>query len=555
MTIKVNTGPCPGCCGRKNGALNCQSQSAQACLCGWPEFVPSFPARFYRKRIKSGSFLRHEFANATCAGGTIVPVGMSCRTRGGTASLIGFDEFIASSPPKKYRTKTFSGGHLRCNFNSEIDCANGSPEAGSDDHVFTMVCQYDKMTGALMSTGSNVVHQDLGFCPAVTVLTTFDCTYNIIPTEQFGVNQTQTNQTEYIIGQCLHHGVVWSRISTNEKIDLSDEDTETDAINRLLAGGGGTWSGWTVTGDGSGGTCIPSACCLSRYEQRTSGFTFVYQEAQFQINQTGLSANTVYNVSVDLWRRSFGIGSFAFWKTIIVTGTTDNAGTLLIDQQDVPIDVGFETYAATAYITESWLTETSDLWAYAGEYTLPGCVLSEVDTSQRLINGVPAGKPDEADYAGFDTVTVEATQRTIAGTNVCVQTGGSSSAKLSGSMTDALSEEDTIAAAITRAFASAAWSGAGCVSAIQNRNPGENCFGVKKSRAQGIFSKLTPGADYIGYIVFQGRVVGSADPWGSYGQQVISFTATSDTETTPWVDVPLVSGMEIQAAYCYAAPA
>jgi hypothetical protein len=122
-------------------------------------------------------------------------------------------------------------------------------------------------------------------------------------------------------------------------------------------------------------------------------------------------------------------------------------------------------------------------------------------------------------------------------------------------MTDALSKEDTIPAAIARALALASWSGAGCVSSIQNRNPGERCFGVKKSRVQGIFSGLTVGANYLGYIVFQGRVVGSADPWGAYGQQVISFTAVNPTETTPWVDVPLVSGMEIQAAYCYAAPA
>jgi hypothetical protein len=546
MTIKVKTGPCPGCCGRKTGALNCQSMAAQACLCGWPEFVPSSPARFYLKRTKSGSLLRHDFANPSCAGGTILPVGMSCRTRGGTASLCGFDEYIASSPPKKYRTLTLSGQILGRGY-FDGACANLNCYATD---TFTGSCFYNQATCVLTQNGTRT---RTGTCPTGTYS---QCN---IGSPYYGDTEVLTPTTRTFVSDLACHvipGGSFLRPSQPTAFEtLSDEDTETDAIARLLAGAGGTWSGWTVTGDGSGGTCLPASCCLSRYQQRIVGFSFIYQEAQFQINQTGLLANTVYNVSIDLWRRSYGVGSFAFWKTIIVNGTTDNIGTLLIDQQDVPIDVGFETYAATAYITESFLTETADTWAYVGEYTLPNCVLLESDTSIRLINGVPSGKPDESDYAGFSTETDQPKQRDIVGTNTCVQIGPALSGKLAGTMTDALSKEDTIPAAIARALALASWSGAGCVSSIQNRNPGERCFGVKKSRVQGIFSGLTVGANYLGYIVFQGRVVGSADPWGAYGQQVISFTAVNPTETTPWVDVPLVSGMEIQAAYCYAAPA
>jgi hypothetical protein len=562
MKITVKTAACPGCCGREKGTLNCQSQAAQACLCGWAEFIPSFPARFYRKRTKVGSMLRHDYANATCASETVVTVGMSCRTRGGTASLIGFSEFASpSTPPKKYRIKTWTGRHDRCNYSTQANCNAGTPIQGSDASIRTLVCTYNKTTGALTSTGSIVTNQNLGVCPATTVISTiYDCSLDFLGgnqnTDNFTYTVTQTQINETGIPGCTFHGVVWTKdpVSTLQE-QLTDEDTETDAISRLLAGAGGTWSSWTVTGNGSGGTCIPSSCCLSRYEQRTTGFGFVYQEAQFQINQTGLVANTPYNVSVDLWRRAFGTGSFAFWKTITVAGTTDSSGVLFIDQQSVPIDVGFETYAATAHITEGFLTETADAWDYTGEYSVPACTLGTVDNSTRTINGVPSGKPNEADYSGFVTVATDRLEQDVIGDDTCHATGGSSSAKLVGSLVDSLSEEDTMADAISRAFASASWSGSGCVSAIQNRNPSENCFGVKKARVQAILTGLTPGNNYNGVIVFQGRIVGSTDPWGTYGQQVINFTAVTDTETTPWVDVPLVSGMEIQASYCYAAPA
>lgn len=561
MQITVKTPPCPQCCGRKpqDAELVCQSQAGLACQCGFPPFTgQTNPPRFYRKRTKVGSMLLRNFGNATCAGGSPTPVGYSCRTRGGTASLIGFSEFTTpSSPPKKYRAKTYSGRHDRCNFTSFAYCLAGTPINGSDARVFALSCQYNKTTGVLTTTGVNTEYQNLfAACPATVFLSSSNsCTESLSTTGQFDHTTTPQTMSEFVVAQCALQALVYSTVSTSAVIHLSDEDLETDAIDRLLSGAGGTWSSWTPTGDGTGGTCVPASCCLARHQIRTTGFDFVYQEAQFQISQTGLLANTAYAVQIDLWRRTYNTGSFVFWKTIVAIGTTDEDGVLLIDEQTVENERGFETYAKTVYLDTSDLSHVADSWAYSGEYALPSCVLVPTDGSTRYVNGVPSGMPDVADYAGLDNVAVDATSQVFVGTGSCVQTGGSSSSLLTGTMTDTLSEEDTIGDAIARALGSMGWSGSGCVSSIQNRNLGEACFGVTKARVQAIFRKLTIGQNYTGTIVFVGRVAGSADPWGPYGQQVISFTATATEETTAWVDVPLVNGMEIKADYGYAVPA
>ena len=119
---------------------------------------------------------------------------------------------------------------------------------------------------------------------------------------------------------------------------LSDEDTEANAITRLLAGGGGTWSSWAVPG---GGTCAAS------YEQQTTLFTFGYTEAQFRVSITGLSASTAYHIAVKIYRKPYGSGSYTFVSTNIYGFTTDGAGAYQFSD-DVPILKGYDTAVETA---------------------------------------------------------------------------------------------------------------------------------------------------------------------------------------------------------------
>ncbi len=131
---------------------------------------------------------------------------------------------------------------------------------------------------------------------------------------------------------------------------LSDEDQESDAISRLTTSGPGSiWSAFTTVGNGSGGTCINSVCCLARWEQRTTLFTFTYQEAQARVTKTGLTPSKSYLVKLVIFRRVFGVNPYVLFQTLFVSATADGSGNLTVDI-NVPNTVGFESYASSASI-------------------------------------------------------------------------------------------------------------------------------------------------------------------------------------------------------------
>ncbi len=279
-------------------------------------------------------------------GGTCLATGLNCRVRGGTATLIGYSEFVSpSTPPKKYRKKAFSGRNDRCNFNSAADCNAGTPIQGSDASVFGLTCQYDKTTGLLSSTGLNQTLQNFGTCPASTLLSTStDCSANLTAGTQVGVTQTQTSQARYVIGQCILSGSVYSQVTTSLKINLSDEDLETDAIARLLAGAGGTWGAWTAPGS-LGCTGSPASCCLAEYEQRTSAFSFAYDESQARVQVSGLANGMPYYTKFGIYRSVHGANTYSLYQTQVVGANADITGTFTATI-DVPNDEGYDTYAA-----------------------------------------------------------------------------------------------------------------------------------------------------------------------------------------------------------------
>jgi len=135
-------------------------------------------------------------------------------------------------------------------------------------------------------------------------------------------------------------------------IDLEDEDTDADAIARLLAGAGGIWSAWTPVGDGSGGTCLPFDCCDAQWQQRTTGFTLSYFESQFRcVNTPGtLEPLTNYTIKVQLSRRVQGSSApFTLYTTLEFPITTDASGDFPSFDGDVTNDVGFDTYVSDSF--------------------------------------------------------------------------------------------------------------------------------------------------------------------------------------------------------------
>jgi hypothetical protein len=279
--------------------------------------------------------------------GTLDAATLQCRTRGGTATLCGFDEYTdISTPPKKYRIKTMGGDlmSLRCQY-SDASCSTPSQSDGTKREG---TCEYNVSNCALVSSMTTTVYQNAG-CPAATIIATDNtCVGSFGSVAGMTLTTARIQQTRTGDDVCnLVSGIYEKRTGTQIQT-LSEEDTEQDALDRLLAGAGGTWDSWRSPG-GTGCTGTPPPCCLARWEERTSGFSFVYQEAQYRVTASGLNPSTSYSARVEIYRRTFGSGTYTLFQTLIVSGTTDGSGAFSEDG-DVPNEKGFESYAYAAYI-------------------------------------------------------------------------------------------------------------------------------------------------------------------------------------------------------------
>lgn len=128
---------------------------------------------------------------------------------------------------------------------------------------------------------------------------------------------------------------------------LQSEDTDENAITRLLASPAGAWADWKPTGDGTGGTCIQQVCCRSAWEIRTYR-TFEYKEAQWRATVAGLTPGTEVDIFIGVYRRAYGVGTYELFQTIQETRTANMSG-IATATGDVPNAEGFETFVGCTY--------------------------------------------------------------------------------------------------------------------------------------------------------------------------------------------------------------
>ena len=128
---------------------------------------------------------------------------------------------------------------------------------------------------------------------------------------------------------------------------LQSEDTDEDAIDRLLASPGGAWSAWKPIGDGTGGTCIQLVCCRAAWEIRTYR-NFEYKESQWRATIAGLTPGTEVDIFIGVYRRAYGVGTYALFQTIQETKTANMDGEATANG-DVPNAEGFETFVGCTY--------------------------------------------------------------------------------------------------------------------------------------------------------------------------------------------------------------
>jgi hypothetical protein len=295
-------------------------------------------------------------SGCACCHTQIACTGMEGRIRGGTGTLCGHSEYSSpSTPAKKYRVQTYNEDFISC-------IAYTSPNCGG-----TLVSNRDRMTGATSTysatdcskTQANTARTINGqngrgtTCPQATAASSTtdhpgyqDLDYSTgINFSGFVRSIDLPAQIEWEpSGSCFISGNGLTISSGTKSVALSVEDTEANAITRLLAGAGGTWSAWLASG-GVGCTGTPPTCLLARWEQRTSGFTFVYQEAEYRLQYTGLTPSQGYAVEVKYYRRVFGSGSYTLYYSEFQIGAADGSGNLTLTGT-VPNDVGYETYAS-----------------------------------------------------------------------------------------------------------------------------------------------------------------------------------------------------------------
>ena len=215
-----------------------------------------------------------------------------CRTRGGTATLVGkneFDGFVTTSAPKRFRRVDVSGGGSSDVY-SASDCATYT---GNVATAFSGNYTWNALTGA---TTNATVAQPYVDGVAGTPTTVSITQTSPIDTPVCDFDRVYTQKSRTVIGNqdcCPSTGSNYVKSSGTWRQVLSDEDTEEDAIARVIAGliaspPSADPDGWSDFGLCNGDGTLP--CCTSEWALRPSSYSFDYNEAEFQINATGLNA-------------------------------------------------------------------------------------------------------------------------------------------------------------------------------------------------------------------------------------------------------------------------
>ena len=300
------------------------------------------------------------------------PVVLECKSRGGTATLIGVDENpgFVSTPPKKYKGVSASST-TTCTFTpwygqqTDTRTASGVSQMDESGNWSSLIKE------VMDSSGSSQPHQEWDVIRAYThgLLTPShtspwffqDAThlYNSFrrgylsgttaPYYDYYNNPAQpASQDDGITTFLNNNNNVWYYSTGQIDEVLSDEDTETEAEARS----GADWSGWAKAAN-----C--THCCLASRTVRSTGFSFTFQASKYRLGcPTGVSGQS-YPVLVDIERRLIGTSEWILVATlkVYVTAYPDPEVTPVVEppvshnvwpEYDVPQLSGYETRVTNA---------------------------------------------------------------------------------------------------------------------------------------------------------------------------------------------------------------
>jgi len=544
--------------------LTCERKAGSAELCGFPEFVPSSPPRFYKRRRTTGLMTILAYADSLCGAVVAVPASLECRSKSGTATLIGVPEFINPSIPRRtYRRHAWSGSTTQNN------------QGACTEPIFTRTWSgelaYNRTTGA--TTDSRCFQLNGGLCStwpcgpsSVPTFNEFngctdshannpnECCAATLPSACF-TTCTQTESQAVGRGLCVGCGgpTGAQQISGQGVGLLSDEDLPGDAVDRAKAAIGA----WIV------GTCPDSSSFQTPRTDAAFSFTFRAGQARAVITG-GLIPGDNYEIRIHVEKRAVGTSDpFVDSGNDIIAAFTAAGVAFTSDWQDLPSDPQNEYRASGVTVSHNVEAIFEDNWNLDEDFapSLPAICAPTVvsDTSFRTVDGVPVAWPFDGTippdaYGALAPASAEPTTRLTEGTDACTDTGGGVFKKASGTVSEELSNEDTEQDAIDRATAAAAWAPCaggctvGCTAFETLRGTGA-VFGFAIVRTRAAWTAVI-GANYKVTIRFASRVLGTGGPFLFYALTETVVTADAINELTGWFDVPREPGLEVIAANC-----
>ena len=261
--------------------------------------------------------------------------GITCRTRGGLAQMLGFPEICQpSQPPRLYLRRAYSGSNLLEQFST--GACSGSPIATASPG-FSGAEQYDRTTGAYSSNAT--------FTDGATPISAAECG-TFVGCES---TLTATRTMASITGRntCCFVAGTWRKARGSRTQTLSEEDTEQDAINRLLLTPAGAWGAWS-------GTVGSTSSCAAWWAPRGLDAThFAYQECEIRVNgETAFDPGLAMTAVLRYYRAPYGTTNFQFYGDEEVGFFVDASGRVSEVIAVVPNTKGYITYAVGCGLRE-----------------------------------------------------------------------------------------------------------------------------------------------------------------------------------------------------------
>lgn len=232
-------------------------------------------------------------SSAASSGSTIDPVidSYGYASEEGSATLCGFSEWLASSPPKKYLTLTSSGGVKQCTYGGTV-CGTANPTVALFSRVGTST--YNP-SGCSVVYAVQTERRDILSDCSLSPTTLFGAPYQVTqrttsPVTDCVKTYDGDSYSEVYGGNCQNLGGFSIRNNLSILQDLSNEDTEDDAIARATPSGSGTSN-------------------VSYKETRgAADFTFLWQDSTLTVTASSLVIGQSYTITVPTTTEDYGGG-------------------------------------------------------------------------------------------------------------------------------------------------------------------------------------------------------------------------------------------------------